>query len=63
MNILDLGKVVIPKNNVMPKSPIGLGSNPTFLLSKNDKVVYAIINGFVYSLFDNKNNVKNGLVK
>jgi len=63
MNIIDIGKVVIPKNNVMPKSPIGLGSNPSFLLSKNDKVVYAIINGFVYSLSDTKNNVKNGLVK
>ncbi len=63
MNIIDIGKVVIPKNNVMPKSPIGFGSNPTFLLSKNDKVVYAVINGFVYSLSDNKNNVKNGLVK
>ena len=63
MNIIDIGKVVIPKNNVMPKSPLGLGSNPSFLLSKNDKVVYAIINGFVYSLSDNKNNVKNGLVK
>jgi len=63
MNIIDIGKVVIPKNNIMPKSPIGLGSNPSFLLSKNDKVVYAIINGFVYSLSDNKNNVKNGLVK
>ncbi len=63
MNIIDLEKVVIPKNNVIPKSPIGFGSNPTFLLSKNDKVVYAVINGFVYSLSDNKNNVKNGLVK
>jgi len=63
MNIIDIEKVVIPKNNVMPKSPIGFGSNPTFLLLKNDKVVYAVINGFVYSLSDNKNNVKNGLVK
>lgn len=63
MNIIDIGKVLIPKNNTMPKSPIGLGSNPTFLLSKNDKVVYAVINGFVYSIADNKNNVKNGLVK
>ena len=63
MIIIDIEKVVIPKNNVMPKSPISFDSNATFLLSKNDKVVYAIINGFVYSLSDNKNNVKNGLVK
>lgn len=63
MNIIDIGKIMVPKNNTMPKSPISLGTDATFLLSKNDEVVYAVINGFIYSLADNKNNVKNGLVK
>jgi len=63
MNIIDIKKIMIPKNNVMPKSPVNLGSDTTFLLSKNNKVVYAIINGFVYFLEEGRNNVKNGLVK
>jgi len=63
MNIIDIGKIMIPKNNSMPKSPISLHSDATFLLSKNNQVVYAVINGFIYYLPDNKNNVKNGVVK
>lgn len=63
MNIIDVKKIVIPKNNVAPKPPLRLGSGATFLLLKNGKVRYAIINGFVFSMVENKNNVKNGLVK
>ena len=54
---------MIPKNNSIPKSPVDLGSNATFLLKKNDKVVYAVVNGFIYYLDENKNRVKNGVVK
>ena len=63
INIVDIRKISIPKNNKIPKPPIRLGKNPTFLLTKNDIVVYAIINGFVYDLLNNENGIKNGIVK
>ncbi len=63
INIVDIRKISIPKNNKIPKPPIRLGKNPTFLLTKNDIVVYAIINGFVYDLINNENGIKNGIVK
>lgn len=63
INIVDIRKISIPKNNKIPKPPIRLGKNPTFLLTKNDKVVYAIINGFVYDLINDENGIKNGIVK
>ena len=63
MNIIDIKKIMIPKSNTLPASPINLGTNTTFLLKKNDQVVYAVINGFVYYLKENKNNIKNAIVK
>ena len=63
MNIIDVKKIMIPKNNSIPQSPINLETNPTFLLKKNDSVIYAVINGFIYHLADNKNNIKNAVVK
>ncbi len=63
INIIDLKKIMIPKNNSMPRSPLHIGSNATFLLKKNDKVVYAVVNGFIYYLNENKNDIKNGIVK
>jgi len=63
INIVDIRKISIPKNNKIPKPPIRLGKNPTFLLTKNGIVVYAIINGFVYDLINNENGIKNGIVK
>ncbi len=63
INIIDVRKIIIPKNNTIPKPPISLGKNPTFLLTKNDKVAYAIINGFIYNLNKGTNNVINGIVK
>jgi len=63
LNIIDIKKIMIPKNNSMPMSPIKIGADATFLLMKNDIVVYAIINGFIYDMDENKNMVKNGLVK
>lgn len=63
MNIIDIKKIMIPKNNSIPMSPIKIGTEATFLLKKNDIVVYAIVNGFIYYLNENKNMVKNGVVK
>ncbi|MGI9530702.1 M14 family zinc carboxypeptidase [Lutimonas sp.] len=63
MNIIDVEKIMIPKSNSIPDSPVKLGSDATFLLKKNEAVVYAVINGFVYYLSENKNGVKNGVVK
>ena len=63
INIIDVKKIMIPKNNSIPMSPIRIGADATFLLKKNDKVVYAIVNGFIYYLNENKNMVKNGIVK
>ncbi len=62
INIIDARKIIIPKNNSIPKPPISFSKNPTFLLTKNNKVVYAIINGFIYDLIKNENGVKNALV-
>ncbi len=63
MNIIDIKKIKIPKNNSMPSPHLKLGKEATFLLSKNQNVVYAIINGFVYYMNEGKNTVKNGVVK
>ncbi len=63
MNIIDIKKIMIPKSKSLPGSPINLGTNATFLLKKNEKVVYAIINGFVYHLTENNNKIKNAIVK
>lgn len=63
MNIIDIKKIMIPKSNTLPSSPIQIGTNATFLLMKDVHVVYAIINGFVYYIKENKNQVKNAIVK
>ena len=63
INVVDIKKIQIPKNNEMPSSPVNFGKNPTFLLMKNDQVVYAVVNGFVYRIDGPVNGVKNGLVE
>lgn len=63
MNIIDIKKIMIPKSNTLPSSPINLGTNATFLLMKDDLVVYAIINGFVYHIKEKENHIKNAIVK
>ena len=45
------------KNNKIEKH-----NNPNFFLRKNNKNHYAIINGFIFDLVNNKNNVRNTLV-
>jgi len=63
MNIIDIKKILISKSNTLPASPIHLGTDATFLLMKNEQVVYAVINGFVYYLTEKNNKVKNAIVK
>ncbi len=63
INVVDIKKIRIPRNNEMPTSPVNFGKNPTFLLLKNDQVVYAVVNGFVYRIDGAVNGVKNGLVE
>jgi hypothetical protein len=63
VNIINARNIKILRNNVLPKPPLNIGLNPTFLLYQNDKVVYAVINGFVFDLIKNENGIKNGLVK
>ena len=63
MNIIDVNKIMIPKNNTLPASPINLGTDSTFLLRNKEQVVFAVINGFVYDVKENKNNIKNAVVK
>lgn len=63
MNIMDVKKIAIIRNNQMPKSPLRPGVSSSFLLKKNDEVVYAIINGFVYAVAKKENQVRNGVVK
>jgi hypothetical protein len=41
---------------------IALSQSPNFLLQENGRFRYAIVNGFVYDLTENKNLVKNALV-
>ncbi len=40
--------IVITRDNTIPRSPLQLGSRPTFLLTKNEELSYAIINGIIY---------------
>ena len=63
MNIIDIKNIKIPKNNSIPSPHLKLGKEATFLIRKNEKVIYAIINGFVYDVSEGKNTVKNGVVK
>ncbi len=63
INVIDIEKIRIPGKNEVPKSPVRFSKNPTFLLMKDNQVVYAIVNGFVYRPEGPENRVKNGLVE
>jgi len=51
IHILDSRDVIIIKEGKsdIPDALLQLGDIPTFILTENDKVVYAIINGFIYN--------------
>lgn len=48
IKIIAVQDIIITRDNTIPKSPLQLGSQPTFLLTKNKELYYAIINGIVY---------------
>ncbi|HEY9168552.1 MAG TPA: M14 metallopeptidase family protein [Lutibacter sp.] len=66
---LQVGKkeVSVPINLVSPnfkvlKLAINVGGDATFLLQKNGKIDYAVINGFLIDLNTKKSNFKNALI-
>ena len=46
----------------VPDFHLEVGINPTFVLEKNNKVRYAVINGFLIDLSTGKGDFKNGLI-
>jgi hypothetical protein len=40
--------ILIRRDNTIPKPPLQIGMQPNFLLTKNDELKYAIINGIIY---------------
>lgn len=44
------------------KLVLNVGANATFLLQKNNKIEYAVINGFLINLANKKSNFKNALI-
>jgi hypothetical protein len=46
----------------LPILRIQVGINPTFLLEKNGKPVYAVINGFLFDLGSGKGSFKNAMI-
>jgi len=62
INIVKVRDIQIIKKNI-PKPPLPIGSNPNFTLSKNNVIVYAIINGFVYDVSKGTSKIKNGVIK
>ncbi len=53
---------VIGKDYVIPKFILKVGVNPTFLLEKNNEILYAVINGFLIDLKTAKGNFKNAII-
>lgn len=53
---------LIGPNYKIPEFKIAVGTNPTFLLLKNNKIVYAVINGFLINLSTKNSNFKNALI-
>jgi len=53
---------LIGPNYEIPEFKIAVGTNPTFLLQKNDKIEYAVINGFLIDLSTKNSNFKNALI-
>lgn len=52
---------VLSSNYELPPFKLGTGVNPTFLLKKDSKIIYAVINGFLIDLNKENNNFKNAL--
>jgi len=53
---------LIISNHVIPKFELGVGQHATFLLQKNNKIEYAVVNGFLIDLSTKSNNFRNALI-
>ena len=53
---------VIGSNHKAPGSKLQIGVNPNFILEKNGKNEFAVINGFLIDLKSGKGNFKNALI-
>ena len=53
---------VLKVTKATPKLIVKVGANPTFLLEKNGKIEYAVVNGFLIDLNGKNENFKNGLI-
>lgn len=61
-NYTDKPIMVLKVTKATPKLNVKVGTNPTFLLEKNGKIDYAIVNGFLIDLNGKNENFKNGLI-
>ncbi len=64
---LELLEVSLPLHVVgpafeIPELRIEVGINPTFILKKDGKPTYAVVNGFLLNLKDGKGNFGNGMI-
>jgi hypothetical protein len=46
----------------LPDLQLKVGINPTFILEKNGKPHYAVINGFLIDLISGKSDFKNAII-
>ncbi|MDX1471630.1 MAG: peptidase M14, partial [Flavobacteriaceae bacterium] len=53
---------ILGPNAKQPKFDLNFGRNPTFLLSKDGKFDYAVVNGFLVDLNSRESRVRNGLI-
>jgi len=53
---------ILKVTKATPKLNIKVGTNPTFLLEKNGKIDYAVVNGFLIDLNDKNKKFRNGLI-
>ncbi|MDY7395017.1 M14 metallopeptidase family protein [Aureibaculum sp. 2210JD6-5] len=61
-NYTDKPIMVLKVTKATPELNVRVGANPTFLLEKNGKIDYAVINGFLIDLNAENPNFKNGLI-
>ncbi|MDQ3394142.1 MAG: M14 family metallopeptidase [Bacteroidota bacterium] len=53
---------IIKKSSKVSNAGMDYNAIPNFVLKKNGEVHYAIINGFIYDVLNNKSSVKNSIV-
>ena len=54
---------IVTENYELPEFRVGVGKNPTFLLAKDDKIRYAVVNGFLIDLQSgDTHSCKNSLI-